>query len=162
MIDLEREPLQSQYSLHSKISINTNDFSRVSGYDECQFSTQLAILAALTNNLKQGKYTGNIGQPSKIVHVGHSYGSILTQALITAYPTISDGVILKGSGYNVSGAGLFAEAVRFNIANTVFPRKYPGLDSGYLAFADPYGNAAGFFHPGSFGKEILWYTQEIC
>ena len=56
----------------------------------------------------------------------------------------------------------FFEAVRLNIANTVSPGKYTGLDSGYLSYADAIGAAAGFFHPGNFDKEILWYTQYIA
>jgi pimeloyl-ACP methyl ester carboxylesterase len=112
--------------------------------------------------LKQGRYTGKIGQPSKIVHVGHSFGSYLTHSLIGAYPTISDGVVLTGIGYNVTDFPEFFEAARLNIANTVSPGKYTGLDSGYLAFADAVGNAASFFHAGNFDKEILWYTQDIA
>jgi hypothetical protein len=40
---------------------------RVSGYNEAQASTQLAILQQLTATLRSGKYTGSLGIPSKIV-----------------------------------------------------------------------------------------------
>jgi pimeloyl-ACP methyl ester carboxylesterase len=113
--------------------------------------------------LKQGHYTGNTGQPSKIVHIGHSYGSFLTHSLVADYPTLSDGAILTGIGYNATATSFpaFFEGGRLNIANTVSPERYPGLDSGYLASADVIGDAATFFHQGNYDKEILWYTQDI-
>ena len=36
------------------------------------------------------------GVPDKIVHVVHSFGSFLTSALISTYPTLSDGAIITG------------------------------------------------------------------
>ena len=146
----------------NKTSISDKYF-RVSGYSESQFSNQLAILASLTNSIRQGKYTGTIGKPSKIVHIGHSFGTVLTHALIAAYPTISDGVILTGVGYNASALDFpgFFESARLNLASTVVPGKFPDLDSGYLYFADVIGNAASFFHAGNYDKEVLWYSQDI-
>lgn len=70
-------------------------------------------------------------------------------------------MILTGIGYDKSGSGTSLEAFRLNIADTVSPGRYPGRDSGYLFFADTVANAASFFHPGTFSKEILWYTQDI-
>lgn len=143
---------------------SANDYFRVSGYSESQSANAIAILASLTTYLKQGSYTGDIGQPLKIVHVGHSYGSFVTHSLIAKYPTLSDGVILTGIGYNATTTNFpaFFEGARLNIANTVSPGRYPGRDSGYLAYADIIGNAATFFHQGSFDKEILWYTDDIA
>jgi pimeloyl-ACP methyl ester carboxylesterase len=94
--------------------------------------------------LRQGRYTGNIRQPLKIVHVAHSYGSVLSQALITKYPTISDGVVLTGMIANETDFPAFFEASRLVIANELSPGKYTGLDSGYLTYADAFANAAAF------------------
>lgn len=96
------------------------------------------------------------------MHVGHSFGSILTHSLVEQDPSLSDGIILTGTGYNQSDFPAFFEGARLNIANTVSPAKYHGLDSGYLAFADIYGNAGTFFNPAAFDPEALWYTQHIA
>ncbi|TVY78492.1 hypothetical protein LSUE1_G004850 [Lachnellula suecica] len=136
-------------------------YHRVSGYSESQASNQLAILAYFTNTLRQGNYTDSIGQPSKIVHMGLSFGSVLTTALIASYPNISDGVALTGSGFNGTNEGALWEAFRLNIASTVSPGKWPGRDSGYLTFGDPFANSAIFLHPGMYDREVLLYTQEI-
>jgi pimeloyl-ACP methyl ester carboxylesterase len=160
-IESDRENLHRQSVRLPKVIFNVNAQFRVSGYGPSQISTQLAILESLTNNLRTGHYTGKIGKPSKIVHVGHSFGSILTHNLITKYPSISDGVVLTGIGYNVTNFPAFFESARLNIANTVSPGKYKDLDSGYLAFSDIIGNAQSFFNPANLDKEILWYTQYI-
>ncbi|KUJ13436.1 uncharacterized protein LY89DRAFT_737415 [Mollisia scopiformis] len=156
--------LSRGYSTFVYDRIGTGKSTKVSGYGESQFSYQLAVLASLTSSLRQGNYTGTIGEPSKIVHVGHSYGSILSHALVAEDPTISDGVLLTGIAYNASTTDFaaFVEASRLNIANTVEPQKYPGLDSGYLEPADVLGLAAAFFHEGNYDKEILWYADEIA
>lgn len=161
--------------LQSKSTFNPRSFPawttinhqfRVSGYSESQISNHLAILTSLTNRLRSGQYTGQLpgGKPSKIVHVGHSFGSILTHSLIVQDPSISDGVILTGTAYNQTTTDFpaFFEGARLNIANTVSPAKYHGLDSGYLAFADVYGNAASFFNPAAFDPDALWYTQHVA
>ncbi|KAI8623722.1 alpha/beta-hydrolase [Xylariaceae sp. FL1651] len=150
------------YSVFLYDRVGSGKSTRVSGYSESQASNQLEILASLTNKLRAGSYTGKIGKPSNIVHVGHSFGSILTHQLIAQYPSISDGVILTGIGYNVTDFPAFFEAARLDIANTVSPGKYTGLDSGYLAFTDAVGNAQTFFNPADFDHEILWYTQYIA
>jgi len=162
MTESARVNLQSQPYQFSNKTSNSDEYLRVSGYSEGQFNNQLAILGSLTNSIRQGKYTGTIGKPSKSVHIGHSFGTVLTHALIAAYPRISDGVILTGVGYNATAFDFpgFFESARLNIANTVWPGKFPGLDSGYLAFADVIGNAASFF-AGNYDKEVLWYSQDI-
>ncbi|KAK8016855.1 hypothetical protein PG993_015044 [Apiospora rasikravindrae] len=150
------------YSVFMYDRVGTGKSSRVSGYTESQSSNHLAILASLTKSVRSGQYTGNLGQPSKVVHVGHSFGSILTHTLVEQDPTLSDGIILTGTGYNETAFPSFFEGARLNIANTVSPGKYRGLDSGYLAFADIYGNVATFFNPADFDPEALWYTQHIA
>ncbi|RDW83518.1 hypothetical protein BP5796_05009 [Coleophoma crateriformis] len=156
--------LSRGYSIfvYDRLGTGKSTKSAVSGYSDPQASTQLAILKSLTDDLKKGLYAGDIGQPSKIVHIGHSYGSILTHTLVSTYPNISDGIVLTGQTTNVTDFPAFFEAARLDIANTVSPGKYQGLDSGYLVYADIIGNAAAFFHPGNYDKEILWYTQDIA
>ena len=44
----------------------------------------------------------SIIQPSKVVHIGHSFGSILFYELAFAYPNITDGLILQGFSIDAS------------------------------------------------------------
>jgi len=74
--------------------------TRVSGYDVPQSTVQLAILQQLSSLIRAGNYTGSFGAPSKLVHVGHSYGSLISNGLIATTPGLSDGVILTGISYS--------------------------------------------------------------
>ena len=74
--------------------------TRVSGYDVPQSTVQLAILQQLSSLIRAGNYTGSFGPPSKLVHVGHSYGSLISNGLIATTPGLSDGVILTGISYS--------------------------------------------------------------
>ena len=47
----------------------------------------------------------------------HSFGSMLTYALVNMYPTISDGIVLTGFSTNASFVGYFAAGSNFEQAN---------------------------------------------
>lgn len=58
------------------------------------------MLEELTKALRSGQGTGAIGVPSKIVHVGHSYGSLISLGLVHHNPDISDGLVLTGFAFD--------------------------------------------------------------
>jgi pimeloyl-ACP methyl ester carboxylesterase len=68
---------------------------RVSGY-VAQASIQTSILQELATAVRAGKYTSSFGKPESLVLVGHSFGSVISAAAITAAPALADGVILTG------------------------------------------------------------------
>jgi len=96
-----------------------------------------------------------LGTPSKIVHIGHSFGSFLTNALIVTTPELSDAAILTGMAYSGSTPGASVEAFGLRIATELSPGRWSGRDSGYLTWVDIFANAAVFFYPNSFDKEII-------
>ncbi|KAE8446761.1 hypothetical protein EG329_011666 [Mollisiaceae sp. DMI_Dod_QoI] len=150
------------YSVFFYDRLGTGKSSKVSGYEEPQSPTQLAILQQLTIFLRSGKYTGDIdGTPSKIVHVGHSFGSAISNALIATSPQLSDAAILAGIAYDPEVAsGTFVEALALRIATLQAPGKWPGRDNEYLTWADSAANVAAFFIGGSYDEEVLWYTED--
>jgi len=134
--------------------------NRASGYNESQALTQVAILQQLTTFLRSGKYTGDLGTPSKIVHVGHSFGSYISHLTIATSPQLSDGAILTGIGFTeVATAGAFVEAFALRIATEQAPGRWPGRDNEYVTWVDAPANAAAFFRGGSYDPEVLWYTE---
>lgn len=68
---------------------------RISGYVN-QASIQTAILQELVAYIHKGKYTGELGIPKALVLVGHSFGSVISAAALTATPEIADGLVLTG------------------------------------------------------------------
>lgn len=67
----------------------------MSGYVN-QASIQIAILEELATSVKAGKYTGGFGTPKSLVLVGHTFGSVISAALVTADPSIAEGLVLTG------------------------------------------------------------------
>lgn len=76
--------------------------------------------------------------PRKVVLIGHSMGSIATNALVAAQPDIADGIVLSGWGYNSGVAnvfGLVAATAQLKIANTM-SRRWKAYDNGFVTFID--------------------------
>jgi pimeloyl-ACP methyl ester carboxylesterase len=114
----------------------------------------------MTTLLRSGKYTGTLGTPLKIVHVGHSFGSYLTNALIATTPALSDAAILTGMAYG-ENSGPLLEAFGLRIATELAPGRWNGRDNEYLTWVDAFANAATFYYPNSYDKEVLWYTEDV-
>lgn len=114
----------------------------------------------LSTLLRSGKYTGALGIPGKLVHVGHSFGSFLSNALLVTTPELSDAAILTGIAY-ASVATTFMEAWGLRVASQIAPGRWNNRDNGYLTWVDVFGNAAVFYHPGSYDTEVLWYTEGV-
>ncbi|KAL3419304.1 hypothetical protein PVAG01_09526 [Phlyctema vagabunda] len=147
------------YSVFYYDRLGTGQSSKVSGYTESQAETQLAILQSLTRSLRAGSCTGSLGVPTNVVHVGHSFGSFLTSALLAATPDLSDGAILTGVSYNGSQTGTLVEGFGLRVANQQAPGKWSGRDTGYLTTADIFSNAGTFFYNGSYDKNVLLYAD---
>lgn len=94
------------------------------------------------------------------MHVAHSFGSFLTNALIATTPQLSDATILTGFASG-GGSGLLLEAFALRIAQLQAPGKWPGRDNEYVTWADAVANVAVFFRGGSYSEEVLWHTEDI-
>jgi pimeloyl-ACP methyl ester carboxylesterase len=100
-----------------------------------QAPTELATIYGITQMLRAGKITALNGtRASKIVHVGHSFGSILSYELAAAYPTASDGLILTGFSANGTWLPQTIAAWNLQIASQNQPFRFGNLS---LAAIDP-------------------------
>jgi hypothetical protein len=145
------------FSKTSKALANEN---RVSGFDDAQANTQIAILAELSTLVRAGQYTGSVRKPSKVAHFGHSFGSFVTNGFIAARPELSDAAILTGIAYNGSWNGAFVQAFGLRMASEQSRGKWGGLDNNYVTWVDKYANEAVFFNGDSYDKDVLRYTEE--
>lgn len=120
--------------------------------NEIQAALEIEALHALTVMLRAGSITG-VPKAQKVVHVGHSFGSIQTYALTSMYPSISDGIVLTGFSQNGTFVPYFALGSNFIEANQAAALSaYP---NGYLAPASATGVQIDFFSPGMFDPAIL-------
>jgi pimeloyl-ACP methyl ester carboxylesterase len=94
----------------------------------------------------------------KIVHIGHSFGSILSYSLVEEDPTISDGVILTGFTQYPNFLPYFLVGSAFVQANTLGPLS--DYADGYFAPAVESSLQINFFAPGAFDHEILEVAYE--
>lgn len=95
-------------SSHANTSLETRD--------TIQSTLQVASLAAMTQKLRNCSFPQVNHTFSKIVHVGHSFGSAQTYLLTAMYPNISDGIVLTGFSMNASFVGYFGAGGDFQQA----------------------------------------------
>ncbi|WYZ36758.1 hypothetical protein EsH8_II_000264 [Colletotrichum jinshuiense] len=141
------------YSTFSWDRLGIAESSHGEPINEIQAWLEVAALKALTDKLRAGTVPGVGCTFEKIVHVGHSFGSVHSYALTAAFPDISDGIVLTGFAPNSTFISNFILGNAFIQANkaAVF-RDYP---NGYLAPAYEGGVQVGFFAQGNFDPKIL-------
>ncbi|KAL2060027.1 hypothetical protein VTL71DRAFT_9849 [Oculimacula yallundae] len=145
------------YSVFYYDRLGVGKSTLISGYVN-QASIQIAILEELTTSVRAGKYTGALGTPKALVLVGHSFGSVLSSALVTAKPSIAEGLILTGFSFNGTNGDGFLEAFQPRIASGE-SSKWTSLDNGYLTATDIYSNINVFFKAPDYDVDIAKYAH---
>jgi pimeloyl-ACP methyl ester carboxylesterase len=129
-------------------------------YLDVQTQTQLVILEKPTQLARNGDLSSSIPKPQKLVYVGHSCGSLLTNALVAAQPDLSDGLILTGFTHNTTWLPFFDLAISFHLAKENNPRRFSQLSTGYLTWGDKYDNQAAFLYQPFFDRAVLDVAEE--
>ncbi|QDS75304.1 hypothetical protein FKW77_001367 [Venturia effusa] len=124
-------------------------------YNTVQTVIELAILTEITSLLRNGNVSKRIPIPKKIVHVGQSYGSSITNALAATSPEISDAIVLTGYSLNATYEPWFLRASAFHLASENQPERFSGLSSGYLTWGDKFTNQYGFLKYPYFDPKVL-------
>ena len=86
--------LQAGYSILTYDRLGAGQSDHPDAYTGFQALNEVEILRQLTTLARMGTFSST--PPSKIVHVGHSFGSFITSAFVGMYPTLSAGAILTG------------------------------------------------------------------
>lgn len=121
--------------------------------NEIQSYLEIAALYSLTQMLREGSIDGIDTSFDKVVHVGHSFGSIQSYSLAVLYPGASDGLVLTGFSQASQFIAFFGLGANFVLANSLTSlRDYP---DGYLAAGDKSGVHTNFFAPGEFDPALL-------
>lgn len=123
--------------------------------NEIQAPLEVAIAAELLRQLRAGTFSNYA--PERIVGVGHSLGSIITQG-VTALPnatSLLDTAVLTGFSLTSSGQGPFAQGLNWQIASQNDPYRFSNLSNGYIVAASAISNEIGFLHYPGFDPELL-------
>lgn len=121
--------------------------------NEIQSSLEIAALYALTKQLRGGKIPGVGCSFNKVVHVGHSFGSIQSYSLAVLHPEVTDGLVLTGFSQANQFVPYFGLGGNFVLAKGV--AQFSNYPDGYLAAGDVSAVHTNFFSPGSFEPELL-------
>ena len=180
------------YSILTYDRLGTGLSDKPDAYTVVQAPIQLEILRSITNMARSGellKYTeGNassagITDPNastntfnssttsfdRIIHIGHSFGSVLTTALLATYGNLSDAAVITGYILNDH----FAEMRKATFALEYAPQSNGTLfgdrSSGYMVDGTREGFQTVFFSTqanattgtGGFDTEVLDYAFSI-
>lgn len=118
-----------------------------------QAPLEIEIAASLIKALRNGSIARTAF--SKVVGVGHSYGSVLTKGVTAKYPTDLDAAILTGFSTDNVGQAAFISALNLAIASENQPYRFNTLNNGYLVSSTAISNQIGFFHSPNFDPAIL-------
>lgn len=101
--------LKAGYSILTYDRLGAGQSDKPDAYDIVQAPLELEILRQLTLMARNGTLYNFAGKekpidaafnklpkPSKIIHVGHSFGSFITSAFIAKYGSLTDGAIITG------------------------------------------------------------------
>ncbi|OQV05146.1 hypothetical protein CLAIMM_09932 [Cladophialophora immunda] len=166
--------LKAGYSILTYDRLGAGQSDHPDAYNVVQAPLELEILRQLTLMARNGTIYSlaakaqpvtaqfnSLAKPNQIVHVGHSFGSFLTSALIAQYPTLTDGVIITGYFYGkyLAAPGMASWGVDFAAtASPPFDRP-----SGYVV-CQKSGIQNLFFggNPATaFTKEMLDYGDSL-
>ncbi|CCG80514.1 Predicted protein [Taphrina deformans PYCC 5710] len=127
-----------------------------------QTSAHIAVVNALTGQLRAGLIAGKAF--ANVVHVGHSYGSIISNGLVGMSPNASNGLIL--TGYSSSAAAVPATLAGWDlqIASLNKPDRFGAgsnspLPNGYLLTGTIRSNQQTFFKYPQFDPLLLEYSE---
>ncbi|KAG6137812.1 hypothetical protein E4U12_000293 [Claviceps purpurea] len=149
-----REALRDGYSTLSWDRLGVGESSHGEAVNEIQIALEIAALKAVTEMAREGKIPQVCRQFSKLIHVGHSFGSAMTYALSAMYPDISDGIVLTGFSQVPKYMAYFALAANFAPVRRIrsLSQKY---GPGYIAPRSKIGVHTNFFAPDNFDPHLL-------
>lgn len=126
---------------------------RPDGLSVVQTPLEVEIAHSLATMLRQGMFAQT--NFSKVIGVGHSYGSIISEAVTANYPSAFDAAVLTGFSGNSTAVPVFLAAGNLVIASLDQPYRFSGLNNSYMVTAETIGNQIQFFRAPNFDPAIL-------
>ena len=120
---------------------------------EIQAPLEEEALIALTEMLRAGTVPNVPNAFDKVVHIGHSFGSVLTFALSRDRPELTDAIILQGFSPSAMYFPYFLLGGNFvSVTGTPLSSMY---EAGWFAAGNPSAVQTNFFAPNHFDTNIL-------
>lgn len=161
------------YSILTYDKLGTGKSEKPDAYDLVQIPTEVEILAGLTRLARSGKLISSSKvlsttggkttpdvKPSKIVQVGHSFGSYLITSMLTLYGDLADGAILSGFLINTQLGKINVLAYDHDFARQHDPVRFKEYGSGYFVLNTESCMQKLFFRKGAFEPKMLTYADK--
>jgi pimeloyl-ACP methyl ester carboxylesterase len=163
------------YSVLTYDRLGTGRSEKPDAYDMVQVPTEVEILASLTKLARSGKLirsskvlsatTGKATvpdfQPSKVVQVGHAFGSYLIAGMLARYGNLADGAIL--TSFLITKLNRTIDVLHYDheFARQHDPVRFGEYRSGYFVLNTESCLQKLFFRKGAFEPEMLTYAERI-
>ncbi|KAK8181597.1 Alpha/Beta hydrolase protein [Phyllosticta capitalensis] len=122
--------LAAGYSTLSYDRLGIGNSSHGDAVNEIQSFLEVAALRALTTQLRSGSFPGVAQKFSKIIHAGHSFGSIQSYTFANLYPDETDGLVLTGFSLNATYNAFFLAGGNFQLASLNAPLRFGSAAAG--------------------------------
>ncbi|KAK9769341.1 putative AB hydrolase-1 domain-containing protein [Seiridium cardinale] len=163
------------YSILMFDRIGTGDSDIPDAYDVVQVATEIEILTRLTAMARNGTLlssatvvptTDNVTvpepNPKHIVHVGHSFGSLLIAGLLIKNGDMSDAALLTGLLPNSTHlSDVKVATFEHDFAPVHDPVRFGKYASGYIVLTSENTLQKLYFTKDGLEPELLTYTEEI-
>jgi pimeloyl-ACP methyl ester carboxylesterase len=161
------------YSILTYDRLGTGASDKPDAYDVVQIPTDVEILAGLTKMARSGEIissatvlNGSLVSdfiPTKIVHVGHAYGSYMGTFMLAKYGDLVDGALLTGLLLNNQ---LEDNPITVLTYNHAFPREvnpilFADYGSGYFILDSEETLQKLFFQKVTLDPALLAYAESI-
>jgi pimeloyl-ACP methyl ester carboxylesterase len=123
-----------------------------------QAELEIAIAHGISELLRSGALAAN--KFTKVVAVGHSYGSIVTYGWTKEYPQDVNAAVLTGFSPSVASAASTLIAQALDLASVVNPILYSELPAGYITSSTITGLQFSFFRWPAYDEQLFYNAWE--
>ncbi|KAK0387646.1 hypothetical protein NLU13_3891 [Sarocladium strictum] len=169
--------IKKGYSVLAYDRLGTGASTKPDAYDTLQLPVDTELLASLTTMASRGDLISSSKvlsvsggstadfdfKPSKIVHIGHAYGSFLMMQMLVKYGSISDGALMTGIYPNQVMADNPLSVLNYNHAfpKEQDPERFSEYGSGYFVLDNEQTLQKLFYQKATLDPKLLTYTEEI-
>ena len=125
--------LENGYSTLAIDRLGIGNSSHADPFNEVQTQAEVEALNVVTTKLRTGDIDGIDCPYQKVIHVGHSFGSVQSYWLSALYPNNTDGVVLTGysaaSQFFASNEGVYQLAAQYGASQDIVPVLQKALDA---------------------------------
>lgn len=146
--------------------IGTGNSSLPNAYDVVQAATEVEILTQITAMARNGSLFSPASvpdlDPKHIVHVGHSFGSLLIAGFLTKHGDMSDAALLTGFLPNSTHlTDVPVATFEHDYAPVSDPARFGKFGSGYIVLTSENTLQKVYFTKDTLDPELLTYVEKI-